>query len=198
MNSGPHVVAIVPAAGRSGRMGTLKQMLPVDGRPMVMHVTEALRAGGAGEVLVVASAGLYAMLSDLPRDVRVVMNDDPKTEMIDSIRIALDAPGAQPAQGFLICPCDAAGITAEDVGRCVDAFAGTPDRIVVASYNGKRGHPMIFPAALSDAVRSPECDDGLNHLARNRPQQVRTVECDSPGTSANVNTPADYGRRRDM
>ena len=189
---GTHVIAIVPAAGRSGRMGTLKQLLPVDGLPMVMHVVEALRAGGAGEVIVVASPALKEAIVDPPRDVRVVVNGDPETDMIDSIRIALDAAEGAGADGFLICPCDAVGIATADVRRCTDAFTETPDHIVVATHNQKRGHPMLFPASLATSVRSPECDDGLNHLARNRPQLLRTVECDSPGTVANVNTPADY------
>jgi len=196
MNRRPHVVAIVPAAGRSGRMGTMKQLLDVGGVPMVTHVVEALRAGGADEVIVVANPKLDEALVDPPRDVRVVINDDPETEMIDSVRLALNASAG--ADGWLICPCDAAGITLQDVRRCVDAFAATPDRIIVATHNGKRGHPMIFPASLAEVVRSPECDGGLNQLARNRPQLIRTIECDSPGTVANVNTPQDYERLRDV
>jgi molybdenum cofactor cytidylyltransferase len=192
MNRRAYVVAIVPAAGRSGRMGTLKQLLPVDGLPMVMHVVETLRAGGADEVIIVANAALSGDLVDPLRDVRVVVNDNPDTEMIDSIRIALAASDEASADGFLICPCDAAGITAADVRRCIETFTDAPDVIIIATHHYKRGHPIIFPASLAAAVRSSECDGGLNHLARNRPNLVRTVECDSPGTIANVNTPADY------
>ncbi|MGB7156489.1 MAG: nucleotidyltransferase family protein [Tepidisphaeraceae bacterium] len=194
--STPHrtinVAAIVPAAGRSGRMGTPKQLLPIEGRPMLLGVVDALLAGGVCRATIVANATIRQDFPALAPLVGVAINDDPRTDMIDSVRIGLESsPGAD---GYLICPCDAAGITPADVRKCIDAFAETPDRIVIATHVGRRGHPMIFPASLAPAVRSRECDTGLNHLARNRPQLVREVACDSPGTIANINTPADYER----
>lgn len=194
--SGP-IIAIVPAAGRSARMGTMKQMLPVNGLPMVMQVLDALLGGGADEVILVAHEALRAALPDLPPRVRIVANDDPDTAMIDSVRIGTAAAGEHPA-GILVCPADAAGVAAGDVRRCIDAFRASPDRIVIATHHRRRGHPLIFPALLAEGVRSGECDTGLNQLARNRPALVRTVECDSPGAVANVNTPEDYQRLREM
>jgi molybdenum cofactor cytidylyltransferase len=184
------IIAIIPAAGRSGRMGTPKQLLPVNGNTMLAGVASAALGGGVARVVVVTNEMLRDRLTDLPPTVTLAVNDDPRTSMIDSIRIGLSL--ATNADGYLICPADAAGVVAADVRRCVEAFATNPDRIIVATHAGRRGHPMIFPAALAEAVRSSECDDGLNRLARNRPSSVREVPCDSPGTIANVNTPADY------
>ena len=184
------VVAIIPAAGRSGRMGTPKQLLHVDGQPMLLGIVDALLGGGARRVVVVTNSAVREELPSLPPQVDVVLNDDPKTQMIESIRIGLAVtPGAD---GYLVCPSDAARITAADVRRCVDAFAKTPGRIVIATHGGRRGHPMIFPQSLESVVQSAECDAGLNLLSRHRPHLVREVVCDSPGTVANVNTPADY------
>jgi molybdenum cofactor cytidylyltransferase len=193
------IAAVVPAAGGSGRMGAAKQLLDVNGRPMLLGVVDALLGGEVTQVTVVVNAEVDARLSDgLPDRVRVVRNDNRASTMIDSVRIGLamsQRDNPRPI-AYLVCPCDAAGITAADVGRCVGAFIEAPHRIVVATYAGRRGHPMIFPASLADAVQSPECDAGLNHLARNRPELVREVACESPGTVANVNTPADYERIR--
>jgi molybdenum cofactor cytidylyltransferase len=184
------VVAIIPAAGRSGRMGTPKQLLHVDGKPMLLGIVDALLGGGAARVVVVTNSAVREALQSLPPDVDVVLNDDPKTQMIESIRIGLTS--SPTAGGYLVCPSDAARITAADVRRCFEAFAETPGRIVIATHDGRRGHPMIFPQSLAAVVQSAECDAGLNRLSRNRPQLVREVVCDSPGTVSNVNTPADY------
>ena len=184
------LIGIIPAAGRSGRMGAPKQLLHVDGRPMIVGIVEALVGGDVARVIVVTSTALREKLPHLSSAVGFAMNDDPRTNMIDSVRIGLTA--SPRADGYVVCPSDAAGLTAVDVRRCVDAFAETPDRIVIAAHGDRRGHPMIFPASLADAVSSSECDGGLNLLARNRPQLVREVACASPGTVANVNTPADY------
>ncbi len=184
------VAAVIPAAGRSGRMGAPKQLLHVDGRPMLLGIVDALLDGGVARVTVVAGTALREKLPPFPPRVHIAINDDPKTEMIDSIRIGLASSGR--SDGYLICPSDAARITAADVRRCIDAFAKMSDQIVIATHAGRRGHPMIFPASLIAVVYSPACDSGLNQLAKNRPQLVREVACDSPGTLANVNTPADY------
>jgi CTP:molybdopterin cytidylyltransferase MocA len=191
------VAGIVPAAGGSGRMGRPKPLLEVEGRPMLLGVLYALLEGGVAGVTVVAGRDLQPHFAQMPAGVRVALNDDPKSEMIDSVRIGLAelaASAAAAAAGYLVCPCDAAGITPADVRRCVGAFAEAPDHIVIATHAGRRGHPMILPASLVPVVCSAECDGGLNRLARNRPQLVREVPCDSPGTIANVNTPADYAR----
>lgn len=193
----PFVVAIVPAAGRSGRMGTLKQLLDVDGRPMVLGVVATLLAGGVRRAVVVVNEPTRIALAErLPPGVALAVNPDPSSAMIDSIRLGLVAGHDGNAAGYVVCPCDAVGLTACDVRRCVDAFATSPDRIVIATHSGRRGHPMIFPASLTLVVQSAECDPGLNHLARNRPHLVREVECDSAGTVENVNTRADYDRLR--
>lgn len=184
------VVAIIPAAGRSGRMGRPKQLLHVDGKPMLLGVIDALLAGGATSAIVVANSSIRKELPPFPPLVTFAINDDPRTQMIDSVRIGLAA--SRGADGFAVCPSDAARITAADVRRCIDAFAESPERIVIGTHGGRRGHPLIFPASLATVVQSIECDLGLHHLARNRPQRVTEVPCDSPGTVANVNTPADY------
>ncbi|HEV2294477.1 MAG TPA: nucleotidyltransferase family protein [Tepidisphaeraceae bacterium] len=191
---GSSVAAIVPAAGRSGRMGTPKQLLDLDGKPMLLGIVEALLAGGAARVTVVASSPLLQKFPAFPSAVTIAINDDPQTEMIDSIRIGLAASVG--FDGYLVCPSDAAKIAAADVRRCIDAFTATPDRIVIATHNGRRGHPLLFPASLAAVVHASECDAGLNQLARNRPQLVREVKCDSAGTITNVNTPADYEKLR--
>ena len=48
------IAAVVPAAGRSQRMGRPKLLLPIDGEPLIVRVVTALREGGAERVVVVA------------------------------------------------------------------------------------------------------------------------------------------------
>ncbi len=47
------IAAVVPAAGRSERMGRPKLTLPIQGRPMIALVVSALRLGGVEMVVVV-------------------------------------------------------------------------------------------------------------------------------------------------
>jgi molybdenum cofactor cytidylyltransferase len=46
------VVAVVLAAGQSRRMGQPKQLVVVDGEPMVLRAVKLARASGADQVMV--------------------------------------------------------------------------------------------------------------------------------------------------
>jgi molybdenum cofactor cytidylyltransferase len=195
------VFAIVPAAGQSRRMGRPKQLLELGGRPMLLATIEPLAAAEIAGVLVVTHRLVAEQVgAALPRGVRLVRNDDENSEMIDSVRIGLRAwfergPVAE-YDGFLVCPADQPGIRTADFNSCVRAFQSAPERIVVAARAGRRGHPIIFPAALAAFIQSAACDPGLNALPHAFPASVLLVTCRSRGVTADVDTPGDCGRVR--
>lgn len=200
-NDGPvtsRVYAIIPAAGRSRRMVGAKQLLSVGGRPMLLATLEPLLAAHVEGVVVVTHRRIVEALPQLqdPR-VIVVRNDDESSEMIDSVRLGIDAWQRQTTiaakDGFLICPGDHPGISLADVETCLSAFTAAPDRIVIATRDARRGHPLIFPAALAEFVRSTACAGGLNALPHSYPPLVLEVPCRSPAVVRDIDTPADYG-----
>lgn len=201
------VFGIVPAAGRSRRMGAPKQLADVGGRPMLLAVLEPLLASRVAGVVVVTHSliaerlgGLLCTCSDPLQRVRSVINDDESSEMIDSVRLGLrfwrDSGEADSAAGFLVCPGDQPGIRTADFDACIAAFERSPERIVIATHAGRRGHPLIFPPGDAGFVESAACDTGLNALPRAFPRRVLAVECGSGAVVQDVDTPGDLARRR--
>lgn len=200
----PRIVAIIPAAGQSRRMGRPKQLLEIAGRPMLLGLLEMLRAAGVSRAIVVTTQAIAAALrlADL-QQLTVVFNEDPQTQMIDSVRLGLCAATAggavrDPAaatDGYLVCPADHPGLSAGDVRACIEEFARHPEDIVIAARHGRRGHPIIFPAALAAIVRSSACDQGLNGLPAELPDRVRLIECSSEGVTRDVDTPDDLEQK---
>lgn len=200
----PCIFAIIPAAGRSRRMGRAKQLVAVGERPMLLDVVDSLRASRVTTITLVTRAAITDALglqtvSDAR--LRVVFSEDPRAEMIDSIRIALreiqlrNSPkGLQPPDGILVCPGDHPGIITADHDRCIDAFREAPDRIIIATRDGRRGHPVVFPAAMIDFVLSAACDAGLRGLPRRHPERVTEIPCSSPGVTRDIDTPDDLRR----
>ena len=191
------VFAIVPAAGRSRRMGSAKQMLDVAGRPMLLAVLEPLAAAQIVGIALVTHRAIAAQMgvAHLP-GAFVVSNERENSAMIDSVRLALRVWLQRAAiadhDGFLVCPADHPGIATADFDACIAAFRAAPDRIVIATRAARRGHPIIFPATLTPFVESPACDEGLNALPRAFPDRATAVECRSPGVTTDVDTPEDY------
>jgi len=177
-------------------MGKTKQLLDIAGRPMLVAVLEPLAAADVQGIAVAVNPLLEARLPKLPPCAFAVVNADPDSEMIDSIRLALDAwrhratPNA--IDGYLVTPADQPGIPTTDFNACINAFRANPDRIVIASRTNKRGHPIIFPAPLADFVRSREADTGLNTLPRRHPDSVQLVECPTPAITRDMDTQTDY------
>ena len=194
------VFAIVPAAGRSRRMGRDKQLLDVGGQSMLAGVLEVLERSRVCSVTLVTHSGITAQIETnrFPK-LSVVINDDEKSHMIDSVRMGIDAAchsriGREltPSDGFLILPADQPGIEADDIERCIAEFSTDTTRIVIATHGQRRGHPMIFPASLQSFVRSDACEGGLNALPRTHADRVVTVPCASLGVARDIDTPDDY------
>jgi len=93
------VVGIVLAAGRGARMGSPKQLLELDGRPLLQHVIDAAAAAPLEGVIVVLGheAERVAAALDLPAGVVVVANPRHRDGQSTSLRAGLGhAPGAPP------------------------------------------------------------------------------------------------------
>ncbi len=199
-----HVVAvrvwsIIPAAGQSRRMGRTKQTLSYGSSTMVSAITQTVLAAGVERVVVVTRSELRDHLQ-LPEDdrVEIAINDDAGSEMIDSIRIGLatlegasNASGGEPP-GVLVVPGDMPKVTAACCRACIAAFRKDADRIVIATYQGRRGHPVVFPLSLRASVDA--LTGGLRELAAAHPDLVQEVETDDHGATMDVNTPDDFQR----
>src|SRR5215471_14135527 len=91
---GTRSAGVVLAAGASRRMGRAKQLLPVDGRPLLELVLAHAGGSRLDEVLVVLGAHVDEILEriDLGR-AQVVVNPDHATGMASSLRLGLASLG---------------------------------------------------------------------------------------------------------
>jgi molybdenum cofactor cytidylyltransferase len=195
---------IIPAAGMSRRMVRPKQLLPFGDSTMIGTVTRTLLEADLVGVVVVTRTELVEE-SDLPNDPRIIVaiNDDPNSEMIDSIRIGLatlagEGAGLDPprdADGVLVLPADMPTLTVDHCRVCVSAFRHDPSRIVIAACEGKRGHPILFPFSLRTSV--DRLEGGLRSLVELHPEKVHLVEIGDPGVTRDIDTPDDYDRLSD-
>jgi len=175
-------------------MGRDKQLIDVGGRPMLAIVIDAMLDGGVSEVYLVTRSEIYdALPADTRSRVIFVDNDDPTTEMIDSIRMALMAlpQHVDERDAVAVCPGDLPALAAREVRVCADAWLANPDRIVVAAHTGKRGHPIVIPAGLMTLARFVAYHKGLNMITRMYADRVLEVAVDASGVTMDVDTPAD-------
>lgn len=201
INTQGRLFAVVPAAGRSSRMGQPKQLLEIDGQPMLLAVIEPLATCEQVAAVSVVTNSLIASTLDLTETGAVVtLNDEPDAEMIDSVRLGITEVQRRhdlaPDTGILICPGDQPGLRTGDITRCCKVFLDNPGKIVVATHDGRAGHPLIFPASHIPFIMSDACDSGLRELPQQHAQEIVKVETESPAVVRNINTPEDFQNLR--
>ncbi|MER6625336.1 nucleotidyltransferase family protein [Streptomyces sp. NPDC000931] len=187
------VVGLLLAAGGGRRLGGRpKALLTHRGRPLVEHAAGVLRAGGCTRVHVVlgARAEEVRARARLPDCVLV---DNPAWErgMGTSLRAGLDSLAGAGARAALVSLVDQPGIGPEAVARVLGAYA-SPDSLVSASYDGVRGHPVLFGAAHWAGIGATATGDrGARAYLKEHTERLVLVECGDVAEAYDIDTEAD-------
>ena len=193
------VVAVVPAAGASRRMGRPKLTLPWREGSVLEATLAALLAGGAERAVVVAGPGAILAGWQPPAGVTLASNPSPERGMLSSVRAGLAALAeAGPApRMLLVCPGDLPALRAETVRELL-AAQRRHGGIVVPVHGGRRGHPLVVPERWLPAIGELDEAVGLRQLLRVAVDDLLQHPVDDPGTVLDVDTPEAYESLRDL
>ncbi len=188
------ICAMVLAAGLSRRMGTQKLLLPYRGKPMIAHIVDELLLGPVDLVFVVVGKQGKRILEALAgRPVHVVTNTHAEEEMLQSVRSGLRAMPEESA-AVMMALGDQPSITADLVAKLVRSFHEAGRGIVVPTYKGKRGHPLLFAMHYRDEILTGHEGRGLRGLLEAHPQDVFELEVATAGVLEDIDLPEDYRR----
>jgi molybdenum cofactor cytidylyltransferase len=194
------IAAIVPAAGRSQRMGRPKLLLTIAGQSMLAHIVKSLRTGGAGRVVVVAppsdsEEGPAVAAEARAVGAEVIVPPVRPLEMRDSIELALDqlAQGLPPSW-VVLTPGDCPGITPALVAALLELAAQKQERIIVPVANGRRGHPIVLPWSMAAKIARLPCGVGVNTLLGEHSSELTELAVSNAAISADLDTPDDLRR----
>ena len=85
------------------------------------------------------------------------------------------------------------------IDEVIQACAASPGGITIPTFQGKRGHPVLFSSAILDEIwEISEEKQGLKEVVRRDSARVKEVAVSSPLTVLDLNTPADYQRGLEM
>lgn len=185
----PQLHAIVLAAGAASRFGSPKQLVRVDGRPM-LHTVVGHAVSVAGHAVTVVLGAHAAELAPLLRHTpaAVLVNRDWAEGMGSSLRTAIERlPGA--CDGVLVLLADQIAVTAGDLQRLTGAWRRNPDSIAAASYGGVLGVPAIFPRWCLPALAELRGDQGARGLLRRHADRVQRILM--PNAGIDIDRPED-------
>ena len=170
------VGAVILAAGSSRRLGRPKQLLTLDGKPLLQHVIDAAAAAGAAEIIVVLGheSRRVAESITMPSNGRVVINPAHATGQASSLRTGIMALGAAVRRAVVLLG-DQPRVDAHVI-RAVGVANGA---ICRASYRGVPGHPVAFDRELWGDLTAIDGDRGARDLIAARPEPVTAIDVDA-------------------
>ena len=179
------IAGLLLAAGSGSRLGTPKALVMLSGRSLVEHGISLLSDGGCSPVLVVLGA---APDVEAPGTL-VIVAQDWDTGLGASLRAGLAA--LDPAvTAVVVALVDMPLVGPAAVQRLI---AARTSGAAVATYGGKRGHPVLLQRAVWPAVAELAIGDvGARPWLAANPSLVVEVDCDGTGSRVDIDTPADF------
>lgn len=184
---------LVLAAGASTRLGQPKQLVRLDGRPLLhTMVTHAVAAAGHAVTVVLGAHAqeLAMLLKHSPAS--VIINRQWEEGLGASIRCGIAAlPPA--CDAVLIMLADQVGLTGDDLKRLMSAWKGQDGVIAASLYSGTVGVPAIFPHWCFAELMALRGDRGARMLLLRHTDRLTRVpmsnaahDLDTPEQLANL------------
>ena len=194
------VAGIILAAGASRRFGSPKQLLPVNGQPLLQGAIDTALASTLSDVLLVLGSSAEAIIDTLALRQAAEQNDrfgfivanDWQHGASASLRAGLDAlPDDCRAAAILLG--DQPGMTSDIIDTVLAAFAASDLPIARPVYGDalEPGHPVVIDRRLFADLTAIEGDAGARQLLAERADDV--LQCILPGNAPrDIDTPEDY------
>ncbi|HXQ78926.1 MAG TPA: NTP transferase domain-containing protein [Thermoplasmata archaeon] len=191
------ISAIVLAAGSSSRMGEPKPLVALGGRALLSHVLETLRGSRVEGIVLVLGDSASRVRHELPLEgVTVVENPSYWEGMSSSLRKGIAALDPA-AEAFFVVLGDEPFVRSETFDALIAAREASASRIILPTYGGVRGNPVLLDRSLSAEADRLTGDRGCRALHERHPTETREVPVDDPGVLIDLDTPEEVERARE-
>jgi len=194
------IAAIVLSAGESRRMGTSKALLPIKGKPFIEQIIDHLQASKVGKIIVVLGYNPEEIQGKIHHlNVTALVNKDYSRGQLSSLVTALRSLGTEKSRekidGVLVHLVDHPFLDPSLINEMIDQFYTSKKLIVVPSYRGKRGHPVIFSRVLFSEFLNAPLDQGAKPVVHAHRSETLEIPTEDEGVVIDLDTPEEYRNR---
>jgi molybdenum cofactor cytidylyltransferase len=190
------ISAVVLAAGLSNRMGRPKMVLPWGSSTVIGQVVSTLLQAGLKEIIVVtgaARAEVEAAVEQLQREeVRTVFNPRfAENDMLVSLQVGLAVLGDD-VDAMLVVLGDQPQIEVDVVHKLIDVYQADNARLIVPSFDMRRGHPWVVDRSLWPDLQSIPYGSTMRDFLHAHRQVITYVTVASSSILRDLDTPEEY------
>ena len=189
------VSGIILAAGRSQRMGRPKALLPIFGTTFLEHIVHQIRGSRLVDVKIVLGYQPEYILERLP-DLKkaTVINSRYCEGQLSSLQTGIRALEPRNSDGLMLFLVDHPLVDTTLINEMINRFGRGGHPIVIPTFQGRRGHPVLFSKGLFVDLLSASPDEGAVAVVRQYRRQIHHLEWKSNEILIDVDTPEAYQR----
>lgn len=185
-------IALVLAAGNSGRMGKTKIFLPFDNKHTFLEqIIYVFSSFGCEEIRIVLNAEGMNHIDNkffLP-NVHFILNKHPEKERFYSIQTGLNNVAKN--KPVFLHNGDNPMVHKEVLKQLWNAYNG--QSVIIPEFHTKGGHPILLPSyIIQKIVQESNIKTNLKKFLEEFPQN--RIPVDDQGVLTNINTPEDYNK----
>jgi molybdenum cofactor cytidylyltransferase len=195
-------IALIPAAGKSSRMGQPKLLLPWGNQTVLEHVISAIRNGGIENVLLVVGPSL-PKLEEIGKKAGALVcslaqeTADMKATVQEGLRWLEQRFNPQADDFWCLVPGDHPTLEAGTIRELLQAQAQQIGySIFIPVFAGKRGHPSLIQWKHVAPILQLAGDQGINSYLRRQNKETLEVPVTSPSILWDLDRPEDYEQLR--
>ncbi len=190
-----NLAILLLAAGSSSRLGQSKQLLSINGEPLLLKSVNAAISSSVKKIVVVLGANENEhrqLIGKLP--VEIIFNPTWQNGMGNSLKMGLSCLLKQDLNlgGVITMVCDQPLITASHLNKLIERFKETSNSIVASFYSGSAGVPALFERSLFEKMLSINDDQGAKKIINQYSDLATTI--DFPEGAIDIDTEEDVKR----
>ena len=186
------ISAILLAAGQSKRMnGENKLAKEIQGIPLIKLSVKNILASSVNELIIVLGyqKEIIEKLIDKNEKIKFVFNKDFESGMASSIKVGLNHLSKN-TEAFFICLGDMPMINPDIYNQLIKSR--NQKNIIVPTYNGQQGNPVLFDKSMKEKVMDITGDVGAKKILELNKNKILNLEINDPNITKGFNTQDDF------
>ncbi len=184
---------VLLAAGSSSRMGRPKQLLPIEGEPLLVRSVKAAVGSKAHELVVVLGSNYKSHREVIAGfSIEIIENQEWQKGMGNSLKKGLShlIDKNDSLNAVIVLVCDQPYLSSDIINKLIEEFEQTKSVIVASVYTGIIGVPALFDSSVFEKILHLGDEQGAKKLIQQQLANVKAV--DFPKGIIDLDFPEDY------
>lgn len=186
------ISAILLAAGKSKRMGKLKQLLPFGQSTILEQAIDNLLGSIIDELIVVVGYKAEEIIKKIAtKPVKLIKNPNYEQGMSTSIIAGLNLVDDR-THTIMVALGDQPLIDSQTINILAKEFRTHDKGIAIPTYRGRRGHPVILAVKYKEELLELKGDTGGRQILEDHLRDILEVAVSCEGVCVDIDTVDGY------